>query len=191
MRNALNGCSRVNSTVNSLTNTFDPTAGRLISRGSFTLVSVGHCPSYLSFDISLLPRISLHSIGSVTTAEGSALVKLGQTLVLCGIKAEITTPAFDQPDQGLVIPNVDLMPICSPSIRPGPPSDEAQVLTARLDELLSQQQQRVLDRTQLCIVPGRWVMALYVHVACLNADGNIWDAVVLATISALCSGKLM
>ena len=35
-----------------------------------------------------------------------------------------------------VVPNLDLPAICSPKFRPGPPTDEAQVLSDRLNEIL-------------------------------------------------------
>jgi exosome complex RNA-binding protein Rrp42 (RNase PH superfamily) len=37
----------------------------------------------------------------------------------------------------LVVPNVDLPAMCHPKFKPGPPSDEAQVLSERLFETLT------------------------------------------------------
>ena len=34
------------------------------------------------------------------------------------------------------VPNLDLPAICSPKFKPGPPTDEAQVLSDRLNEVL-------------------------------------------------------
>ena len=36
----------------------------------------------------------------------------------------------------LLVPNLDLPAICSPKFKPGPPTDEAQVLSDRLNEVL-------------------------------------------------------
>ena len=35
-----------------------------------------------------------------------------------------------------IVPNVDLSPICSPRFKPGPPSEQAQVLSENLNKLL-------------------------------------------------------
>ena len=42
------------------------------------------------------------SVGSITTADGSCLVKLGNTVVVCGIKAEVGPPAVEFPEYGFV-----------------------------------------------------------------------------------------
>ncbi|RXK35932.1 hypothetical protein M231_06808 [Tremella mesenterica] len=127
--------------------------------------------------------------GSVSTADGSSLVRLGSTTVVCGIKAEIAEPTSSSPDQGyLIVPNVDLPALCSPRYKPGPPSDEAQVLSVWLYDLLISS--RVVDLTSLCIVPGKAVWALYIDVVCINYDGNAFDAAVLAVMAALKNTKL-
>lgn len=40
--------------------------------------------------------------GSLGTADGSALVRLGETTIVCGVKAEIAEPELDAPDQGFI-----------------------------------------------------------------------------------------
>ncbi|KAG8973290.1 hypothetical protein FRB90_009966, partial [Tulasnella sp. 427] len=40
--------------------------------------------------------------GSISTAEGSALVRLGNTTIVCGIKAEIAEPDLDRPEHGFI-----------------------------------------------------------------------------------------
>lgn len=94
--------------------------------------------------------------GSVSTAPASALVRLGNTTVLCGITLEIAPPDIATPNEGFLgsfpcsrgpkqeltpptlraVPNIDLPPLCSPLFRPGAPSDEAQVLSTRLRDIL-------------------------------------------------------
>lgn len=92
-------------------------------------------------------------LGSISTADGSSLVRLGDTTVVCGVKAEIAEPDLDAPEDGFLgiaptgpdtenllrpflVPNLDLSPLCSPKYKPGPPSDDAQVLSSRLNEAL-------------------------------------------------------
>ena len=92
--------------------------------------------------------------GSISTADGSALVRVGKTAVVCGVKAEIAEPELDSPEDGFLgecapsmrnvravthlvpVPNLDLPAICHPRFKPGPPTEEAQVLSDRLNEVL-------------------------------------------------------
>ncbi|KAJ7066933.1 aspartate-semialdehyde dehydrogenase [Mycena amicta] len=41
---------------------------------------------------------------SISTADGSALVRLGQTTIVCGVKAEIAEPELDAPEAGFLGP---------------------------------------------------------------------------------------
>jgi hypothetical protein len=53
---------------------------------------------HLAFDV-LTP---LRAAGSISTADGSALVRMGDTTIVCGVKAEIAEPDLDLPDQGFL-----------------------------------------------------------------------------------------
>jgi exosome complex component RRP43 len=89
----------------------------------------------MSVDYMLIPRYL--RTGSVSTANGSSLVRLGDTTIVCGIKAETAEPDWDRPDEGFVVPNLDLPAISSPQFKPGPPTDEAQVFSQQLYELIT------------------------------------------------------
>lgn len=41
-------------------------------------------------------------LGAVSTANGSAMVKLGDTVVICGVKGEITVPSAEEPGRGMI-----------------------------------------------------------------------------------------
>ena len=87
--------------------------------------------------------------GSLANCAGSAVVRVGDTAVVCGIQSEILL-AHDiaDPPRGcsageelarlqLLVPNVELATGCSPGHLPGgPPSGEAQVLVQRVNGLL-------------------------------------------------------
>lgn len=118
------------------------------------------------------------------TTDGSALVKLGNTTVLCGVKAELMEPQpDDDPDVGRVIPNVELGSMCSPSFKPGPPTEQAQVLTQMMADVMFST--TFLDVHKLCIQPGKLVWVLYCDIMCLNYDGNLLDACLVALMAAL------
>ncbi|CAG8486877.1 8901_t:CDS:2 [Paraglomus occultum] len=73
---------------------------------------------------------------SVTTADGLAVVRIGNTSAICGIKAEVAEPNVNTPLEGYLVPNVELPPMCSPNFKPGPPSELAQVLSETVNKLL-------------------------------------------------------
>lgn len=128
------------------------------------------------------------NIDSINTAEGSATVKLGNTIMVCGIKAELSQPVATSPDVGFFVPNVEFTPLCSPRFRPGPPSEESQVVSRALCDII--ENSGCLDLKQLCIVKEKLVWSLYCDVVCLNHDGCALDAAVIATIAALKTVKL-
>lgn len=48
--------------------------------------------------VSALNRLDV--TGAVSTASGSALIRLGDTTIVCGIKAETAEPDWDRPNEG-------------------------------------------------------------------------------------------
>ncbi len=123
------------------------------------------------------------NLGSITTANGSALVKLGNTTVMCGVKAELAEPRDESPEKGYVIPNVDLPPLCSAKFKPGPPPELAQVANQFMDELISAS--KCINTANLCISAGKLVWSLYCDMVCLDFDGNLFDACTIALVASL------
>lgn len=128
------------------------------------------------------------SFGVIKSADGSSIVKIGNTTVVCGIKAELAAPKALEPRKGFLVPNVDFSPVCSPFYRPGPPSDEAQVYSQSLADAVNNA--RCIDLQDLCISPGKLVWALYCDLVCLDHDGCVFDAAVIALVAALHTVKL-
>ncbi|KAI9451484.1 ribosomal protein S5 domain 2-type protein [Russula earlei] len=122
-------------------------------------------------------------VASISTADGSALVRLGDTTVVCGVKAEIAEPVLERPTQGFLVPNIDLPAMCAPRFKPGPPSEEAQVLSDRLASTLTAA--GILPLSELCIHPERAAWVLYVDATCISYDGNVFDAALIAMVAAL------
>ncbi|KAF8324571.1 ribosomal protein S5 domain 2-type protein [Cantharellus anzutake] len=131
--------------------------------------------------------ISVNS-GSISTADGSALVRLGDTTIVCGVKAEVAEPDIDHPASGFIVPNVDLSAMCSPLFKTGPPGEEAQIISQYIyGTLLSSE---FLPLKSLAIEPGKAVWCLYIDAACINYDGNALDATLLAVVTALKNTQL-
>jgi exosome complex component RRP43 len=152
--------------------------------------------------------------GSLTHVNGSAVVRVGNTAVVCGVRGEILhasdmpkPPRYGQGEDenalieelGLLVPNVELSTGCSPGHLPGnPPGSQAQSLTYRTQVLLN----NVLNSSDLQVeyeVPAseddeadaeaskviKGYWTLYIDVYCMALDGNAMDAICLAAISAL------
>ncbi|XP_071479843.1 exosome complex component RRP43-like [Diadema antillarum] len=128
-------------------------------------------------------RSTVLNVGSISTSDGSALVKLGNTTVVCGIKAEFASPTIEEPKRGFLVPNVDLPPLCASRFKPGPPSEQAQVTSQFVADTLSSS--NIIDYEDLCIQEGKLVWVLYCDMMCLDYDGNINDACLISLLAAL------
>lgn len=126
--------------------------------------------------------------GSLTNTCGSSVVKLGSTIMSCGVRAEITQPDAFHPRSGYIVPNIEIGPLCHSAHRAGPPSDMQQTIAYSLDKLLKNSQ--VVDEEELCIVEKKAVWVLYVDVICLSHGGSLLSAATLAVVSALLSTSL-
>jgi len=85
------------------------------------------------------------------------------------------------------VPNLDLPALCSSKFKPGPPSEDAQVLSDRLNEVILAS--GMLSLSSLCIHPGKAAWVLYVDAMCINYDGNVLDAALLGMVAALRNSK--
>nr|WP_304364485.1 exosome complex protein Rrp42 [Methanosarcina sp. KYL-1] len=119
----------------------------------------------------------------IAKAEGSARVTLGKTQVLVGIKLQTGTPFPDSRDEGVIITNLELNPIASPSFEPGPPREEGIEMARVVDRGI--RESGAIDIKKLCITEGESVWIVFIDVHVLNDEGNIIDASCLAAIAAL------
>lgn len=122
-------------------------------------------------------------MNSINTADGSAIVKLGNTTVICGIKAELAEPKAAEPEHGFIVPNMELLPLSSSKFRPGAPPEEAQVIAYSLDGIVKNC--KCFDLKKLSIAKDKLAWVLYCDVVCLNYDGSVLDAAVIALMTAL------
>jgi len=121
--------------------------------------------------------------GLIAKAEGSALVKLGNTMVVAGVKMQPGEPFPDTPDQGIIIVNAELVPLASPTFEPGPPDENAIELARVVDRGIRHSQ--AVDLSKLCIEEGEKVWVIFIDIWALDDDGNLMDASALAAIAAL------
>jgi exosome complex component RRP42 len=121
--------------------------------------------------------------GFVTTADGSALVRIGDTAVLSGIKLEPGKPFPDTPNAGVLTTNAELIPLSSPVFEPGPPQPGAIEVSRVVDRAIRAAE--TIDLTRLCVTPGEKSWVCYVDIHVLDHGGNLIDAAQLAALAAL------
>ncbi len=126
--------------------------------------------------------------GVVQKANGSALVHLGKTKIMTGVKIDLGQPFPDTPNQGVLTVNAELVPLASPSFEPGPPSENAIELARVVDRGL--REAKAIDLQKLCVLPGKKVMVVFVDVYVLDHDGNLIDASAISALSALLTSSM-
>ncbi len=126
--------------------------------------------------------------GVIEKAEGSALVKLGNTQVIVGVKMQVGEPFPDSPDKGIIITNAELVPLASPIFEPGPPDENSIELARVVDRGIRESE--AIDLSKLCIEEGKKVWIIFIDIHALDDDGNLLDASAIAAISALLNTRV-
>jgi exosome complex component RRP42 len=126
--------------------------------------------------------------GVIEKANGSAMVTLGNTKVLAGVKVDKGVPFPDTPDKGLLIVGAEVLPMAAAYLEAGPPDESAIELARVVDRGVRESE--MIDVSSLCIKPGKWVYSVFVDVNILNVDGNLFDATSYAVVSALLTAKM-
>lgn len=121
--------------------------------------------------------------GVIEKAEGSALVKIGETVVLVGVKIQPGTPFPDSPNSGVIMSNVELSMIASPDFESGPPGENAVEIARVVDRGI--RESHAIDLNKLCIEEGAKVWMIFIDSHVLNDAGNILGAASLGAIAAL------
>ncbi|MBW3002221.1 exosome complex protein Rrp42 [Candidatus Woesearchaeota archaeon] len=124
---------------------------------------------------------------NITCAEGSARVKIGETVVLVGVKLAVEEPYPDTPDQGKLMVNAELRPMASPKFESGPPGEQAIDIARVVDRGL--RESKALAPEKLCIKAGEKVWSVMIDVCPLNDAGNMLDAASLGAVAALKSTR--
>lgn len=124
----------------------------------------------------------------IKKANGSALVTLGNTQVIAGIKVQADKPFPDLPDKGLLICSAEVLPLASAYAEPGPPDEDAIELARVVDRGIRESE--MIDLKKLVLIAGEKVYAVFADVSVLNVDGNLFDATSYAVVSALLTAKI-
>jgi len=132
-------------------------------------------------------KVSVEYGVSAKSAEGSAMVTIGDTVVVAGVKLEVGTPFPDTPDQGALMVNAELLPLSSPKFEAGPPSIYSIELSRVIDRAV--RESHYVDFEKLCIKKAEKCWIVMIDIYPLNDAGNLWDAAALAALAALKDAK--
>ncbi|CAG2100720.1 unnamed protein product [Medioppia subpectinata] len=128
-------------------------------------------------------RPVLLNCDSVGTANGSAMIRFGNSAVICGITTEVIEPNIETPDEGSVEINVRLPAYCSPKYCMTDSTNDLLVLTQTLKDVVKQS--KLIDLKKLCILEAKFAWSLNIELICLNNAGNLLDLCVTAIVAAL------
>ncbi|MGC9148360.1 MAG: exosome complex protein Rrp42 [Sulfolobales archaeon] len=169
----------------SMTPTNLPIIPKIRKNAILTLLTKGSRIDERSFDEH---RIINAEVNVIPNANGSALVRLGHTKILTGVKAEIGTPFPDTPDEGNLIVNAEFLPHASPVFEPGPPDERAVELARIIDRSL--RDVRAIDLNKLVIIPSKKVWNIFIDIYVIDYDGNMIDASSIAALIALMNTRI-
>ncbi len=126
--------------------------------------------------------------GISASAEGSAIVRIGGTEVMAGVKLETGTPYPDTPDQGNLMVNAELLPLSNPAFEAGPPGEQATELARVVDRAI--RESKSIDVKKLVISSGEKVWSVSIDICTINDEGGLQDAACLAALAALKNTKM-
>lgn len=121
--------------------------------------------------------------GISENADGSAMVKLGSTGVVAGVKLVPGQPYPDNPDEGTISVGLELLPLADPTYEVGPPRDDAIEIARVVDRGI--RESKAIDFKGLCIREGELAWIAFVDFYVTNNDGNAFDAGSIACLAAL------
>lgn len=121
-------------------------------------------------------------------ANGSAIVKIGNTQIMAGIKLMLGEPFSDMPNSGVLTTNAELIPLASPTFEAGLPKQDTVELARVVDRGI--RESGSIDVDKLCITEGELVWIVFIDIHVLDYDGNLFDASSLGAIAALLSTRL-
>ena len=121
--------------------------------------------------------------GIAGTAEGSARVRIGDTVVIAGVKLSLEKPYPDTPEEGGIMINAELTPLSSPMYETGPPRMKAIEISRVLDRTI--REAKAIDFKKLCVVKNELAWFVAIDIVSINDAGNLFDAASLAILAAL------
>ncbi len=131
-------------------------------------------------------KISIQT-GVVEKAEGSALVNIGSTQVIVGVKMDVGEPFPDTPGEGVLMTGAELTAMSNEEFERGPPGEDAIEIARVIDRTI--RESKVVPVEKLGLDDGK-VWMVFVDMYTMNADGNLIDAGTLGAMAALMTARM-
>lgn len=126
--------------------------------------------------------------GLIESADGSAKVKLGDTIVMAGVKIVPGVPYPDAPADGTLTTGMELIPMAHPDFESGPPSEDAIEMARVVDRGI--RESGMIDVKKLCIKEGESIWMVFLDIYAIDNCGNLFDAANIASVCALRTAKI-
>eukprot|EP01024_Parvocaulis_polyphysoides_P068222 TRINITY_DN8280_c0_g3_i1.p1 TRINITY_DN8280_c0_g3~~TRINITY_DN8280_c0_g3_i1.p1 ORF type:complete len:384 (+),score=12.09 TRINITY_DN8280_c0_g3_i1:363-1514(+) len=122
------------------------------------------------------------AVGVISTADSSALVRIGKTSVLAGVKLELGVPDVKENNKGRFKLGLEFSKLCQAQDK------QAQITKEKLKSVLVREDW--LDLTQLCIDISYAAWDLILDAYVIDNDGSVFDAALLACVAAIKTLKI-
>lgn len=123
--------------------------------------------------------------GALASTDGSAIVKVGNTIVTCGVRLEIGIPDALAPQLGRLVVTMDMPNLCSRQLPRSQLIRQTETATIASSLQTAIMSAGLVNMASLCIQEGVSVVVVYADVVCLNDDGGVYGAAMLALQYAL------
>jgi len=124
----------------------------------------------------------------VEKAFGSAMAKIGDTVVVAGVNVELGIPFADSPDKGILIVEGEVLPTASFSAEAGPPNEYEIELSRVVDRGIRESEMLHLD--DFVVKEGEIVYKFFIDFNIINDDGNLIDTANLAAVTAIATSTI-
>lgn len=130
----------------------------------------------------------------ISTADASSIVSIGATTIASAIKLEVAAPRSPNVKNGFFEIEVILNAMCSLNYHSLSKYEEdavkhrASALSRSLSDILMDSQ--IINLENLCIESEKAVWCMLIDLICICNDGNLFDACLLAIMSALKTLKI-
>jgi exosome complex component RRP42 len=128
------------------------------------------------------------TLGKFENAEASAIVQLGETQVISGIKMLVDKPYPDNPDEGAISVGAELLPLAHGDYEYGPPSMNEIEVARVVDRGI--RESKAIDFSKLCIKEGEAAFVAFFDFYAVNSDGNLFDAGSIAAVASFLNAKV-
>ncbi len=122
-------------------------------------------------------------LNTFKNANGSAILTLGKTKVIAGVKILPDKPFPDNPDEGSISIGIEMSAMADESFDTGPPSEDSIELSRVVDRAI--RESGAIDFKSLGLVDGEVAWFIFIDIYVMNNDGNLFDACELAALAAL------